>query len=76
MLTTTISTTKQVPVKVLSFKWFSPVSEKLQHLRCSACCKPIGSTRWGLAWTETDKHERRSMRLCKSCGIKAEQVLK
>ncbi len=76
MLTKTINTTKQVPVKVLSLKWSNPPSKRLRKLRCLACRKPIGcENKWGLAWCEDEKGKY-SMRLCLKCGAKAEQALK
>ena len=77
MLTKTVKTTKQVPVNVLTFKWNEPVSQGglLAELPCTACKKPIGDKRWGLAWAE-DKKGKYAMRLCDKCGEKAEQALK
>ena len=74
MLMKTIQTTKQVPVNVLSLKWNKSPTVKLQELPCSACKKPIGNKRWGLAWCQ-DK-TKYAMRLCNECGEKAEQALK
>ena len=70
MLKVTVATTKQVPVKVLNFKWYTPTA--LTSLRCSACRKPIGNKRWGGAWIE-DAKGNRGMRLCEKCGEKAEK---
>ena len=75
MLTKTIKTTKQVPVNIIKFKWFGPVSEKLHNLRCTACRSPIGDKDWGQAWAEDEKGKY-PMRLCNKCGKKAEQALK
>ena len=75
MLTRTVKTTKQVPVEIIKFEWSAPVTNSLLcKSPCSACKKPIGQTRWGIGWYEDNKGKR-SMRLCESCGIKAEQAL-
>ena len=73
MLNKTVRTTKQLPVKVLQFKWYPPVTHpSLYRLPCSACRKQIGQKRWGIAMTE----EQGSMRLCEACSVKAKQALK
>lgn len=72
MLTKTVRTTKQVPVKVLSLKWFKPTV--LISLKCTACRKPIGDKRWGQAWAE-DERGKYPMRLCEKCGEIAEKTL-
>jgi len=77
MLMKTIRTTKQVPVNILSLKWNEPLKEgsRLSKLPCSACKKPIGNDRWGLAWA-IDKKMKYAMRLCNKCGEEAERSLK
>ena len=72
-LTKTVPTTKQVPVKVLNFKWYGALKEGsvLCKLPCSTCKEVIGSKRWGIAWTEGNI----SMRLCEKCGQKARAAL-
>lgn len=75
MLTKTIKTTKQIPINVIQFEWLEPVSKNFRNLPCTACRKPIGDQRFGLAWA-TDEKGKYSMRLCNNCGEKAEQDLK
>lgn len=75
MLTITVSTTKQVPVNVLTLKRMGPVSAKLRNLKCSAYRKVIGTKQWGVAWIQ-DSKGKRSMRLCGKCTNKANQALK
>jgi len=62
---------KHIEYKVISFEWLKPVSEKLRTLKCTACKKAIGSSRWGIAWVENDGKEQ-ALRLCEQCGTKAE----
>lgn len=77
MLTKTVPTTKQVPVKVLSLKWFNGLKKgsELSKLPCTACRKAIGHDNWAIAWQHNEGKKPSSMRLCLSCGKKAEQAL-
>ena len=73
-LTKIVPTTKRVPIKVLSLELNKPVREGslLVNLPCSACGKPIGNRRWGLAWVKDNKGKH-AMRLCEECAKKAEE---
>lgn len=76
MLTKTVPSTKQVPVHVIEFTWHEPLDpdSQLVTLPCSACRKPIGSKRWGIAWAQNRKYKY-TMRLCEDCGTKAGATL-
>lgn len=74
MFTISVPTTKEIPVKVLSLTWCGGVTmNQLQKLKCSGCHKPIGKRRFAVAFIE-DTSGKRSLRLCESCGEKAEQA--
>lgn len=76
MLTKTVKTTKQVPVKVIRFKWGGIVSKKLRTLPCTACRGSVGDQKeFGMAWI-VDEKGKRPMRLCNECGKKAEQDIR
>ena len=66
--------TKNIPTRILNLKWLDTVTEKLQHLKCSACGQEIGKYRWASAWAlvEGEKHER-GLRLCIDCAKEAEK---
>ncbi len=77
MLTIKKPTTKEVSVEVFRFVWRKPmtVPPLIERCRCSVCKKKIGTRRWGIAWIREAKNEKRSMRLCEACGMKAEEAL-
>jgi hypothetical protein len=66
----------EVPVKVLTFSWKEHLKvESLQELQCTACFSELGPRRWALAWVQVDG-EKRALRLCEDCGVKAEANFK
>ena len=65
---------RTVGIRVLSMRWDGPLgpTSPAAGLKCSACRERLGGRRFATAWIN-DAGAERSMRLCESCGVNAEE---